>query len=736
MISPEKSFIDCEIGFKSPLIYDHVLIVKGMTCGACSSCIESTLKSNIPPDTLKSVKVDLLQQSVCVTGTGNLQLDQVVKLIKRSGFTVVGSSSDWRCRLEARKLSEKREYSEIKWRFYNIFILSIPVLFFSHNHSYKMLAFVFSIPLHFYAAIDVYKNAIRINGMERLIAVNCAASLLYSLILREQHSMYDCAAYVLILYSTGKLLENIMKRSLNGGCDDLLISLPKTVKCDGVSVSVKDLKVGHAIDLYPGDLIPLDGEILEIKHPLFVNESTLTGEAMPKHKQLGDHVLAGTRIHCGSAKMTITRNEENSFISKLARGVFEPMLNEAKNEHDYANDLAKWFVPAILMISFVTFIIWMIIFTIGQAAPKDLIPEWRNTMKYPSTPLAASIYFSLTVLCIACPCALAVATPVAVLISKAVAVKSGFIIRDPNAFKVFPAINVILFDKTGTLTTGTPEIVFNSKTNEDWILAACKKVEEAVLQENEHPIARAIYDYCRKYEHSDLLVKKTEIINGHGVKAVIIHNQEEHVIELIKSSAINSSSSALIIDNEIIGEFSWIDELKPEALDVINFFKRLNFKIGIISGDSQSATERLSRSFLPGTFTYVLGDCLPEDKRRIVGDLKEQGFKLAMIGDGLNDSMAMSRADFSVSLDPGSNYSTANTLMITTLPKMLQCSRNLTRQIWFNLIWAGVYNLLAIPLATGMGIAIGIKPIGPEIGTALMMLSGTSILFTSLLLSY
>ena len=117
MISPEKSFIDCEIGFKSPLIYDHVLIVKGMTCGACSSCIESTLKSNIPPDTLKSVKVDLLQQSVCVTGTGNLQLDQVVKLIKRSGFTVVGSSSDWRCRLEARKLSEKREYSEIKWRF-------------------------------------------------------------------------------------------------------------------------------------------------------------------------------------------------------------------------------------------------------------------------------------------------------------------------------------------------------------------------------------------------------------------------------------------------------------------------------------------------------------------------------------------------------------------------------------------------------------------------------------------
>ena len=223
------------------------------------------------------------------------------------------------------------------------------------------------------------------------------------------------------------------------------------------------------------------------------------------------------------------------------------------------------------------------------------------------------------------------------------------------------------------------------------------------------------------------------MIEGQGVKARVQRNLCFHVVELMKTPAIDSSSSALIIDNGQIGEFLWIDELKPDALDVINFYKRHNFKLGIVSGDSQSATERLTRSFLPGTFTYVLGDCLPQDKSRIVDDLKEQGYKVAMVGDGLNDSMAMSRADFSVSLDPGSTYSTVNTLMISSLPKMLQCSRNLTRQIWFNLIWAGAYNLLAIPLASGMGISIGLKPIGPEIGTALMMLSGTSILLTSLL---
>lgn len=741
MITPSISTtslqnFDCETGliseeFKKEDLNEelvvYTLMVKGMTCAACSSCIESTLKSNL--NVLKRIKVDLDTKTVTLYCSESFRVEEAVQLINKAGFTVTGSSSDWRCRLEARKRSEAQEQADIKKKFFKILFFSLPVILIPHN--FKYLALIFSVPLHLYAAFEIYKSALIKCNMERLIAINCIASLLYSVLLWEQHGLFDCAAYVLILYTGGKYLEIVLKRRINGSGDDLLISMPKTVKSNGVNVAIRDLKVGHLIDLNSGDIIPFDGEIQEIGAALFVNESTLTGEPLPKQKFIEDQVLAGTSIELGMATMKITKTVENSFISKIARGVYEPML-EQDDGPSLVDEISSVFIPVIMILSIGTFFAWYLIFWISSAMPRDLIPEWRNTLKYPSTPLAASIYFALTVLCIACPCALAVASPVAVAISKSSNLRKGIIVRDPRAFMTAPKIDIILFDKTGTLTTGKPKIDFKEFDGfEPWMFEACKLIEGRQLEEIEHPIARSIYNYCKSKRIScDLTIGKVNILKGQGVIAFDNMGRE---IKILKSLNCSGSSSQLFIDNELKGEFSWLDELKPEALDVANYFKiSLNLKLGLISGDSQFSTERTASKFFPSTFSYVFGDCKPEDKARIVSDLKSQGNRVAFVGDGINDSVAMSQSDFSISLDPSVTFPSINLISsISRIPQIFTSARNLKRQVNFNLIWASIYNLLAIPLAMGAGVAVGVKPIGPEIGTLLMMISGISIIFSS-----
>lgn len=742
MISPSISTTslqnyDCEAGLiseksKDENIIIYALMVKGMTCAACSSCIESTLKSNIDSNMLKRTIIDLDTKTVTLHCSDTFPIDKAVQLIKRAGFTVSGSSSDWRCRLEARKRLEAQEQSEIKKKLVKIVFFALPVILTPHH--FKILALIFSAPLHFYAAFAIYKSALIKCNMERLIAVNCLASLLYSIILWNQHGLFDCAALVLILYTSGKYLENELKRRINVTGDNLLISMPKTVKSNGVNVVINDLKVGHVIDLKSGDIIPFDGDIQEIRTALFINESTLTGEPLPQQKFINDQVLAGTRVESGHATMKIMKSMDNSFINKLARGVYEPML-----KHDdgtsFIDEISNIFIPIIIILSVGTFLSWYLIFWISSAMPRDLIPEWRDTLKYPSTPLAASVYFSLTVLCIACPCALAVASPVAVAISKSSNLSKGIIIRDPRTFMTAPETEILLFDKTGTLTTSKPKISFKEFEGfEPWMHEACKLIEGRLLEEMEHPVARSIYNYCKSSRvKDDIIIEHVNILKGQGITAL---DSKGHDIKILKSQNCFGSSSQLLIGDELKGEFSWSDELKPEALDVVNYFRlNLNLKLGLISGDSQFSTERTASQFLPGTFSYVFGDCKPEDKARIVSDLKSQGNRVTFIGDGLNDSVAMSQADFSISLDPSVTFPSVNLISsISRLPQIFTSARNLKRQIIFNLVWASAYNLLTIPLAMGAGVAVGIKPIGPEIGTLLMMISSISIILTSIIL--
>lgn len=575
MISPVASSVslnDCERGLLSTTKFE--LMVKGMTCAACVCAMECSLKSNIDPFALKTVKIDLLQQIVIVEviESSGIKVDKIVSLIKSAGFTVVGSSSDWRCKLEARKLSESRSFAEIKWKFLKILAFSLPVIV-SIHHSW-ILSLVFSIPLHFYAAFDVYKTALKGYNMERLIAINCIASLLYSILLREQHSMFDCAAYVLILFTGGKFIECILKRKITASSDgsDLLIQLPKMVKSNNVQVAVKDLTVGHVVDLNPGDLIPFDGEIIESKG-LFVNESTLTGEPLPKLKQKSDHVLAGTRVETGSAAMKIIRTLENSFVNRLARGVYEPLITSTDNSFTLADEIAKRFIPVILVLSLFTFMTWILIFYMSEALPRDLIPEWRNSSRFPSTPLAASIYFSLTVLCVACPCALAIASPVAVLIAKAVGIRRGFLIRDPRAFINAQDVDILLFDKTGTLTTGKPKMECEcfDGFEKEWMFEAIRLVESKVIEEYEHPIAKSIIHYCKGRPRSsfqfNMNVNDVIVIPGQGVKSTIFKDDAEHVIEIVKSKHEHDlSSSTVYFDGKMVARFSWFDELNRRLL--------------------------------------------------------------------------------------------------------------------------------------------------------------------------
>jgi cation transport ATPase len=741
--------------------------VKGMTCAACSSSIETSLNSQLQ---LKSVKVDLFNQTVTIESESDLRIDRVVEIIKGAGFIVVASSSDWRCRLDAHRRTEAQEFKFIRERFIKILFFALPVIISSHfNHH---LALIFSIPLHLFAAKDLYIAAFRRNSMERLIMLSCASSLIYSLIyFGRQHEMFDCAGLVLVLFTGGKLVEAVLKRRIIGNCDGLL-----HLDCED---RFKDMKIGQVYNLKAGDLVPIDGEIVD--GSLFVDESKLTGEPMPKNKRPSDHVLAGTKVKHGEGKIQVIRSFENSFINKLARAVFEPIINQKTNggNDQIAEKVSRIFIPTILLFSLMTFMFWYLFLWMSSSKLGDLIPEWRDSRRHPSSAFSGAFYFGLTVLSIACPCALSVATPVAEAVAKGVAFKRGFVLRDLEKFEAaHRKINVLLFDKTGTLTTGKPTIFYKKICEIPWILDACGAIERHLLEREEHPIARAIYNYCTRFmrngincEKQNVLVLSIKAIQGCGVIGrVQVENEEMcHVVRICKNDAkcgnnddddddgILESGSSVFVDDELIGEFGWFDELKEEAVECVNYFRKLNFRLGLISGDSQMATERIAAKFLPGTFTFVFGCCSPMDKARIVDDLREQGNGVAFCGDGVNDSIAMTRSDFSISLDPTAlsypsvslcNITSANDnnalfsnpsqrdsskVSLLLLPKIFHLSRQLSRQIRFNLFWAALYNALALPLAMGMGIAIGIPPIGPEVATGLMVLSGTSIIITTIL---
>lgn len=751
------------------------LIVKGMSCAACTVSIETSLKSNL---NVKSVTVSLFQQTVTIHPYKeqceySLTMKSI-EIIRSLGFTVLNSSTDWRCRLEAKRLSERRDLKERLTFFSKCVCFGIPIIISSHMHMISLLfrniiGALFSAPLHLYVALDIYKIGFKANNMERLILISCASSMLFSLIfITSDHGLFDCAAIILIIFSASRYLEGCLRRKILAGAEgDRLYKLPEMVRSKGKLVKVEMLKPGLTIEVISGDLVPTDGEVASGE--IFVNEATLTGEAEVKIKREGDRVYGGTIIESGNGMLTVTKSLENSFLYKLGRQVFDLEEIDKEKTTSLADEIIQFFIPGIVALSALTFISWFIILFLSRAKPSDLIPEWR-LKGGESSILACSFYFGLTVLCIACPCAISIATPIAISIAKSCAFKQGILIRDGRALDKIKDLNTIIFDKTGTLTTGklcvTFEVVDGMNLN-DFSFQEIMEICNLVEREHLNPVAQSIYKYTKSYligrdrdQTKKFELIESENVSGQGVKGRVkqlIGEGKTFDVEIMKLNNLEFESdergktsdnrntniqtqpisySAVYIDKVKVGEFKWSDELKPEAREVISHFKRKGFIIGILSGDQQGCIDGIKNQFLPDSFNFALGNCRPEDKFRIVNDLIEQGHRVMFCGDGINDSLAMSRAHLSISFDPTASYTSVNFMRgsLNLLPKLFSIGRHLHRQIRMNLLWSLLYNSITIPFAMGFGVLIGLPPLGPEIGTILMGLSGISILVTSLLL--
>ncbi|MFA6254196.1 MAG: heavy metal translocating P-type ATPase [Candidatus Paceibacterota bacterium] len=549
----------------------------------------------------------------------------------------------------------------------------------------------------------------RVANMDTLIGLGTIVAFLYSLIITIFPSIkillnapdatyFDVTIVVIGFVTLGKYLEARSKLKTGEAIEKLLGLQAKTalIERDGqeLEVSISEVKIGDVIIVKPGAKIPVDGKIISGQSS--IDESMITGESIPTDKTAGDLVVGATINKQGSFKFEATRIGADTMLAQIIKMVEEAQGSKAPIQ-DLADRVSAVFVPVVLAISLITLLVWLLIGTsfIGFSAA-----------------LSFGILSFVGILVIACPCALGLATPTAIIVGVGKGAEYGILIKNAESLEKLSLIDTVVFDKTGTITKGEPEvtdiIVADNKLDKEAILKLAGSVEKS----SEHPLARAIVERAQKDSIDFLATKNFLALEGAGVKAeidgIIVSvnkpNQEQN--EIIKSLQ-NEGKTVVVVksDDKIIGYIAISDTLKSEAKEAITRLHKKKIKTIMLTGDNQAAAHYIAN--LAG-LDEVIAEVLPQDKARKIKELQSQGRKVAMVGDGINDAPALAQADVGVAMATGTDVaieSAGITLLrgdINKLSQAFDLSRATMRTIKQNLFWAFIYNIVGIPIAAGL----------------------------------
>ena len=724
-----------------------ILSIDGMTCSACSNGLEKYLNKQ---NGIFDASVNLVMANATVTYDEKiLNKEKIEKYIKQAGFESLGVFKEFN--IEKNNKKEKTQF--IIFTILAIILMYIamghmiglPAISFLDQHhnpiNYTLSLLVLTIAFLIYGH-DIlkngYKNLIhKIPNMDTLVAIGVISSFAYSLygmymIFKGNYQFvmnlyFESAAIIIYFVKLGRYIDGISKDKTKEAIQKLVEITPNQaiIEVDGVqkSVTLDEIKKGNVVISKAGDKIAVDGEIIEGNTHL--DESFITGESKPIEKGVGEKVIAGSLNYDGFIKYKAERIGKESTVSEIVKLVVEASNTKAPIAK-IADKISGYFVPAVIIIAILTFIVYLIL----------------------GYDLGTALSTFVTVLVVACPCSLGLATPLAIVVSEGICASNGILVKKSEILENASKINTIVFDKTGTLTYGKLKIskIHNySKLSEEKLMKLAGSVEE----KSTHPIGKAFESYMQENKIEKLEVEDMQNIAGYGIVGTI--NNEKIILgnrKIIEKFAIENNhledekvlsfdgNSIIYVANEkeILALIGVNDIVRENAKDVIKEIKEHNIKTIILTGDNNETAQKIGEEL---GITEVISNVLPSQKSETIKELKEKGNKVMMCGDGINDSPALTNADIGVSVKSGTDIAMDSSDVILTkndlnsVLKLIKISEKTIRNIKQNLFWAFFYNCLMIPVAIGIFKPIGIS-INPMFASFAMVFSSLTVILNTL----
>ena len=738
--------------------------VTGMSCAACSARVEKAV-SGVPGVT--SCSVSLLTNSMGVEGTADSSA--IIKAVEDAGYGASEKGKDVSVRHAAEEAAlEDHETPKLKKRLLSSIVFLLVLMYFSMGHgmwNWPVPAFFANnhvamgiLQMILAAIVMVINQKFFISGfkglihkapnMDTLVALGATASFVWSVYVlfamtaaqasgdamavhSYLHDLYfESAAMILTLITVGKMLEARSKGKTTDALKALMKLAPKTATVvrnnQEVTVSIDDVRKGDIFVVRPGESIPVDGVVIEGESA--VNEASLTGESIPVDKAAGDQVSAATINQSGFIRCKATRVGEDTTLSQIIKMVSDAAATKAPIAK-IADKVSGIFVPAVISVAFVTTVIWLIIGrTFGFALARGI-----------------------SVLVISCPCALGLATPVAIMVGNGVGARNGILFKNAASLEETGRIDIIALDKTGTITNGEPvvtDILPSDNIKEKELLSLAASLEA----KSEHPLAKAIMLKAGEAGIKPLEVSSFKALPGNGLSAVLdgvaltggslafisgMTTVSKSFTDRAEELASDGKTPLLFMKgDDLVGIIAVADTMKADGREAIDQLKNMGIHTVMLTGDNERTAKAIGKQ---AGLDEVVAGVLPDGKEAVISSLSNRG-KIAMVGDGINDAPALTRADIGIAIGAGSDVAidAADVVLMKSsladVPAAIRLSRATLRNIHQNLFWAFFYNVIGIPVAAGALVGLGIT-LNPMLGAAAMSLSSFCVVTNALRLN-
>lgn len=739
--------------------------VTGMSCASCVARVEKAVNK---VNGVTSCSVNLLTNSMLVDG--DVKSSDVISAVEKAGYgaSLKGNSS------KENKTNDEplkdTETPKLKKRLFSSLVFLLLLMYISMGH----MMWGFPLPsilannhiamgliqLLLTGIIMVINQKFFVSGfkalihrspnMDTLVALGAGASFIYSvyalfamtnaqvnndmsLVMKYMDEFYfESAGMILTLITLGKMLESYSKGKTTNAIKGLMNLAPKkaTILVDNVEkvVPIEKVKIGDIFVVKPGENIPVDGVVIEGESA--VNESALTGESIPVDKTVGDNVSGATVNQSGFIKCKATKVGEDTTLSQIIKMVSDASATKAPIAK-VADKVSGVFVPIVISIAVVTIIVWLLCgATFGNALVRGI-----------------------SVLVISCPCALGLATPVAIMVGNGVGAKNGILFKNATSLETTGKVSYVLLDKTGTITNGTPvvtDIIPSENYTENDLLSYASSLES----KSEHPLAKAVVQKAIDSNIKTLDTTDFKSLTGNGVSATIngktvvggsvkhissIANIDEKVIKQADDLATKGKTPLLfVMDNQLLGIIAVADVVKSDSPKAIKELQNMGIKVVMVTGDNEKTAQAIAKE---SGVDEVIAGVLPDGKEKVVTQYKEKGM-VAMVGDGINDAPALTRADIGIAIGAGTDVAIDSADIVLMKSKLtdvsgaIRLSRGTLRNIHENLFWAFIYNVIGIPLAAGVWIPIFGWTLSPMFGAAAMSLSSFCVVTNALRLNF
>lgn len=736
----------------NPTTITQTFPVLGLSCGACAVSVQSML-SSLPE--VKNAEVNYATQEAVVTYLPHTDLHKLQQSLQSIGYDLVIDA------INAEQIKEEAQtesYTELKQRTRWSLILAAPVMvlgmFFMdlpYGNFIQMLLtapVVFWFGRHFF--VHAYKQAKHgMGNMDTLVALSTSIAFAFSVFNTfypefwhsrglHAHVYYEAAALVVAFVSLGKWLEEKAKSNTSSALHKLMGLQPKTVTAiinqTEVELPISEVQVDYLLVAKPGQKIAVDGVV--VSGQSFVDESMITGEPIAVEKVKADKVFAGSLNTKGSFVYQAQKVGAQTFLAQIIKSVQQAQASKAPVQK-MVDKIAGIFVPVVLLIAVLTFAAWLIF-------------GGNNGFTY-------GLLNAVTVLVIACPCALGLATPTAIMVGVGKAASHQILIKDAQSLELAHAVNVVVMDKTGTITKGTPKVLHT------WVDEQCDNEQKAVFlsieKKSEHPLADAVVDLFANENptlDANLSLQNFTSITGKGVQAQY-QNQPFYIgnLALMKQQGIEVSAAAqtmiaawqsraytvvyLANSQQVLMLMAIADEIKETSAQAVALLQKQGIAVYMLTGDALATATMVANEV---GITNIQANLLPADKANFIKQLQAQGKVVAMVGDGINDSEALAIADVGIAMGKGTDVAmdvakiTLITSDLTAIAKALQLSTQTIKTIRQNLFWAFIYNVIGIPLAAGVLYSYNGFLLNPMIASAAMALSSVSVVSNSLRLKF